>query len=203
MFRCAEVSLNGARPAFYPPVYAKPNYQLKAPAPKTVLVIFGFQMSTLTNCQASLWSNTVNRWTLPILQCSHTAWRHLILKNWESGSVHWGKLWLQISHIHSLTTFHGLTLPWLCLTSEQYREMGHKRHCNHTLLTTTGHNFTEWPAIRTNRENLPRCNISPCRWMLLLGNGTDCCCNEQSMTQNLTGQDDIGNIPDNGIFCQG
>lgn len=62
--------------------------------------------------------------------------RHLILKNWETEVFISEKLLQSISHTHSLATLWGLTLPWLCLTSEQYREMGHKRHCNHTLLTT-------------------------------------------------------------------
>lgn len=63
--------------------------------------------------------------------------RHLILKNWETEVFISEKLLQSISHTHSLATSWGLTLPWLCLTSEQYREMGHKRHCNHTSLTTT------------------------------------------------------------------
>ena len=91
--------------------------------------------------------------------------------------------------------------------SEQYREMGHKRHRNHTLLTTTGHNFTEWPAIWTNGENLPRRDISPCKWMLLpmlsRAEQTAAAAAAAAVNQSLTGQDDIGNIPDNGIFCQG
>lgn len=68
-------------------------------------------------------------------------------------SAYWRKQWQYISHSCFLAAFCDLTLSWLCLMSKQYREMGHKSYCNHTSLTTMGHNFTKWPSIWTNREN--------------------------------------------------
>lgn len=70
-----------------------------------------------------------------------------------SQSAYWKKRWQYISHSCFLAAFCDLTLSWLCLMSKQYREMGHKTHCNLTSLTTMGHNFTKWPSIWTNREN--------------------------------------------------
>lgn len=98
----------------------------------------------------------------------------------QDWSVHFGKAIAWISHTHSLATFRDLTPPWLFLMSEQYREMGHKCHCNHTLLTTTAiTSLNDRPFGPRGKTCLGAIFHLANGWCLPMLGNTDCCCDKK------------------------